>query len=106
VSESLEINGRRYNFDYKQQEHRTLVVISTPWSEESLHSLNEEMSWDDADNEVIMRLRKSLGQSLAVTANENPPRMLFVQQKEPDGELRSVPVEELKKTIKTCLDSM
>jgi len=99
----LEINGRRYNFDYKQQERRTVVVISSPWNEETLY---EEMSWDDADNEVVMRLSKSLEQSLAVTANEKPPRMLFVQQKEPDGELRSVPVEELKKTIKTCLGSM
>ncbi len=103
MSENLEINGRRYNFDYKQQERRTVVVISSPWSEESW---NEEMPWDDTDNEAIMRLRKSLEQTLAVTANEGVPRMLFVQQKEPDGELRSVPVEELKKTIKTCLGSM
>ncbi len=106
MSESLEINGRRYNFAYKQLEHRTVVVISTPWSEESLHSLNEEMSWDDTDNEVFMSLRESLEQTLAVTTNEGVPRMLFVQQGGPDGELRSVPVEELKKTIKTCLGSM
>ncbi len=78
-------------------------MISSPWGEESL---NEEMSWDDTDNEVIMRLHKKLEQSLAVTANERVPRMLFVQQKEPDGELRSVPVEELRKTIKTCLGTM
>jgi hypothetical protein len=103
MSESVEINNRRYNLGYKQQEYRTVVVISRPWSEESL---NEEMSWDDHDEQLIIRLRKSLAQSLVVGANEGLPRMLFVQQKGPDGELRSVPVEELKKTIKTCLNSM
>lgn len=103
MSESLEINGRRYNFGYKQQEYRTVIVISRPWSEESL---NEEMSWDDHDEELIMRLRKSLAQSLVVGANDGLPRMLFIQQKGPDGELRSVPVEELKKIIKTCFGSV
>jgi hypothetical protein len=78
------------------KKYRTVVGISRPWSEESL---NEEMSWDDHDEELIMRLRKSLAQSLVVGANEGLPRILFVQQKGADGELESVPVEELKRII-------
>ena len=82
MAENLEINGRPYNFDYKEQANRTVIAISS-------------LTWDEQDRETITRLRKLLAQSLVVDPSERLPRMIFVQKKEPNGHLHSVSIEEL-----------
>ena len=91
LSEELRINGREYNFDYKVQANRTIIVISSP-------------SWDGQDAEMMTRLRELLALTVSVKSNPNVPRMLFVQRKEPSGSSTAIPIEELKRTIKNCLD--
>ena len=93
MSEDLEINGRQYNFDYKEQASRTLILISSA-------------TWDEQDRGAITRLRELLAVRLVVDPGERLPRMLFVQKKQPNGDLQSVPVEELKRIIKICLEEI
>ena len=93
LSEEFTINGREYNFDYKEQANRTIIVISSP-------------SWDRQDAETIARLREMLAVSVSVNSNPNVPRMLFVQKSQPDGNSAAIPIEELKRIIKNCLDEL
>ena len=93
LSDDFTINGREYNFDYKEQTNRTLIVISS-------------QSWDRQDDETITRLRELLALRVLVNSNPNLPRMLFVQKKQVDGKSTSVPIEELKMIVKNSLDEL
>ena len=93
LSENLTINGREYNFDYKEQANRTIIVISS-------------QSWDEQDAETMTRFRELLAQGVSVNSNPSLPRMIFVQKNQPDGNSTAIPIEELKKIIKTCLDEL
>ena len=92
LSENFMIDGREYNFDYKEQElaHRTLIVISSEF-------------WDEQDMKMVERLRELLAVRLKVTNNPNLPRMVFVQTKKPDGTLVIVPIAEVKDIVKSCI---
>ena len=93
LSDDFTINGREYNFDYKEQTNRTIIVISS-------------QSWDRQDDETITRLRELLALRVSVNSNPNLPRMLFVQKKQADGNSASVPIEELKMIVKNSLDEL
>ncbi len=93
LSEDFTINGREYNFDYKEQANRTLIVISS-------------QSWDRQDAEIVTRLRELLALRVSVNSNPNLPRMLFVQKKQPDGNSTAIPIEELKMIVKNSLDEL
>jgi hypothetical protein len=91
LSEEFTISGREYNFDYKEQANRTIIVISS-------------QNWDKQDDATMTRLRELLAQRVSVNSNPGLPRMLFVQKKQPDGISIAIPIDELKRIIKSCLD--
>jgi hypothetical protein len=91
LSEEFTIHGREYNFDYKEQINRTVIVISS-------------QSWDRQDAEMMKRLSDLLAQRVSVNSNPKIPRMLFVKKSQPDGNSTAVPIEELKGIVKNCLD--
>ena len=95
LSDDFTINGREYNFDYREQHKakRTIIVVSS-------------QSWDRQDDETITRLRELLALRVSVNSNPNLPRMLFVQKKQADGKSTSVPIEELKMIVKNSLDEL
>jgi hypothetical protein len=99
LSENVRIRNREYNFDYQEQAARTVIAISSE-------------KWTDEDMENIVVLSQLLGETtwnnfgLLIDSNPRLPRMLFVQKVEPNGNLSSVPIEELKTIIKACLQKL
>jgi hypothetical protein len=91
LSEEFTISGREYNFDYKEQANRTIIVISS-------------QSWDRQDAEIIKRLRELLALTVSVNSNPSLPRMPFVQKNQSDGNSAAIPIQELKKIMKNCID--
>jgi hypothetical protein len=88
------INGREYNLDYKEQTNRTIIAISS-----------SEM-YDEQDENNIMKFSDLLSKRLRVDRNPKLPRMLFVQKIDQNGNGTSVPIEELRATVKACLKEL
>jgi hypothetical protein len=88
------VNGREYNLDYKEQTNRTIIAISS-----------SEM-YDEQDENNIMTFSELLSKTLRVDRNPKLPRMLFVQKIDQNGNGASVPIEELRATVKACLKEL
>jgi hypothetical protein len=62
--------------------------------------------YDEQDTNNIMEFTQLLSEKLHVDGNPRLPRMLFVQKIDQNGNAISVPVEELRVTVKTCLKEL
>jgi hypothetical protein len=94
LSEQVVVNGRKYNFDYKEQPNRTIIAISS------------SEIWDERDADAIAKLSLLLSKRFQMSSNPKLHRMLFVQKIDPSGNVANVPIEELKATSEICLQQM
>jgi hypothetical protein len=96
LSEQVTVDGRKYNFAYKEQTGRTIIAISPTSSEPR----------SEEDEDTVMRLRQLLSQRLMIDSSPELPLMLFVHKSDPNGNAISVPMEELRATVNACLKEL
>jgi hypothetical protein len=97
LSEQVTVNGRKYNFAYKEPTRRTIIAISPISSSEP---------WTEEDEDAVVRLRQLLSQRLLIDSDPKLPLMLFVHKSDPNGNAISVPIEELRTTVNACLEEL
>ena len=81
LSENFTIDDRKYNFDYKEQTNRTIIVISS-------------QTWDEQGPETMTEFRELFAQRVSVSSTPSLPPIFF-SKNQPDGNSSAVLIEEL-----------